>query len=202
MDMSAAFIKAVKSAVPNAQLVFDRFHVQQLLSQAVDQVRRQQWRCLRQTDGPAAKALKRSRWALLKNPWNLTTSEQDKLAALQVHNKGLYRAYLLKESFAAIMDRLQPNVVRRMLLDWLAWASRSRLLPFVRVARTIRKHLDDIVAYVRCRLTNGLVEGFNTKARLATRRAFGFHSAQAVLAMIMLCCSGLHLAPVAKRLSR
>jgi transposase len=202
MDMSAAFIKAVREAVPDAQIVFDRFHVQQLVSQAVEKVRREQWGRLRHVDGPAAKALKKTRWALLRNPWNLTPSDEDKLAALQVHNKGLYRAYLLKESFAAIMDRLQPNVVRRMLLDWLAWASRCRLAPFVRVARTIRKHLDDIVAYVRCRLTNGLVEGFNTKARLATRRAFGFHSAQAVLAMIMLCCSGLHLAPVTKRLSR
>jgi transposase len=202
MDMSGAFIKAVKAAVPDAQVVFDRFHVQQLVNQAVDKVRREEWRRLRDARRPEAAALKRTRWALLKNPWNLTPAEQDKLAALQVHNKGLYRAYLLKESFAAIMDRLQPNVVGRMLLDWLSWASRSRLAPFVHVARTIRGHLADIVAYVRCRLTNGLVEGLGNKARLATRRAYGFHSAQAVLAMIMLCCSGLHLAPVAKRLSR
>lgn len=201
MDMSGAFIKAVKEALPDAQVVFDRFHVQQLVSNAVDEVRREQWRRLRPVDSAAAKAVKKSRWALLKNPWNLTVAEQDKLAALQIHNKGLYRAYLLKQSLAAIMDRLQPNVVRRMLVDWLSWASRSRLAPFVRVARTIRSHLDDIVAYIRCRLTNGLVEGLNNKARLATRRAFGFHSAQAVLAMVMLCCSGLHLAPVVKKLS-
>jgi len=201
MDMSAAFIKAVAEAVPDAQVVFDRFHVQQLVSQAVDEVRRDQWRRLRHVDSASAKAIKKTRWALLKNPWNLTEAEECKLAALQQHNRQLFRAYLLKETFADIMDRLQPNVVRRLLVGWLAWASRSRLTPFVRVARTIRAHLDDIVAYVRCRLTNGLVEGLGNKARLATRRAYGFHSAQAVLAMIMLCCSGLHLAPVAKKLS-
>jgi len=201
MDMSAAFINAVREAVPHAQIVFDRFHVQQLVSKAVDEVRREEWRRLRYFDSPAAKAIKKTRWALLKNPWNLTSSEHDKLAMLQVHNAGLYRAYLLKESFAAIMDRLQHNVVRRMLKGWLAWASRSRLAPFVKVARTIREHIDDIVPYIQCGLTNGLVEGLGNKTRLATRRAYGFHSARAVLAMIMLCCSGIHLSPVAKRLS-
>ena len=64
----------------------------------------------------------------------------------------------------------------------------------------IREHLDDIVPYIQCGLTNGLVEGLGNKTRLATRQAYGFHSAQAVLAMIMLCCSGIHLSPVAIRL--
>ena len=69
------------------------------------------------------------------------------------------------------------------------------------LGRTIREHLDDIVAYIRYRLTNGLAEGLNNKARLATRRAYGFHSAAAVIAMIMLCCTGLDLQPVNKWLS-
>ena len=106
--------------------------------------------------------------------------------------------YLLKETFADILDRRQPNVVKTKLLEWIAWARRSRLPAFSRVAQTIRKYLDDIVAYVRSGLSNGVVEGLNTKARLLTRRAYGFHSAEAVLAMIMLCCTGLDLQPVEK----
>ena len=69
------------------------------------------------------------------------------------------------------------------------------------VARTIRGSLKEIVAYIRCRLTNGLLEGLNNKVRLITRRAYGFHSAEAVLAMVKLCCSDLDLGPVRKSLS-
>jgi transposase len=86
-------------------------------------------------------------------------------------------------------------VVHALLQGWLSWASHSKLPAFVKVARTIRKHLDDIVAYIRWRLTNGVVEGLNTKARVLTRRAYGFHSASAAIAMIMLCCSGIKLRP-------
>lgn len=202
MDMSQAYINAVREAAPHAQIVFDRFHVQQLVSNAVDQCRREEWQRLRAEGDPkSAEALKHTRWALLKKVWNLTPKEEARLATLQETNTALYRAYLLKESFADIMDRRQPNVVKEKLRSWLGWASRSRLAPFVKAARTIRKHLDDIVAYIRFRLTNGVTEGLGNKARLITRRAYGFHSATAVLAMIMLCCTGLDLHPVIKRLS-
>lgn len=202
IDMSRAYINAVKQAVPKAQVVFDRFHVQCLVSGAVDETRRDEWQRLRHLgDTKAATALKHTRWALLKKPWNLTPKQQAKLSSLQETNSPLYRAYLLKESFSEILDRLQPNVVKDKLEGWLAWASRSRLPAFIRVGRTIREHLDDIVAYVRWRLSNGVVEGLGNKARLATRRAYGFHSAAAAIAMIMLCCTGLQLQPVTKWLS-
>lgn len=199
MDMSQAYIKAVRERLPLAQIVFDRFHVQQLVNEAVEETRRAEWQRLRAIDAAAAQSIKNTRWALLKNPWNLTPAQEDRLATLQRTNSPLYRAYLLKESFASILDRRQPGVVKKHLESWLSWASRSRLPAFVRVAQTIRSHLDDIVAYVRWRLTNGLAEGLGNKARLATRRAYGYHSASAVIAMIMLCCSGLTLQPVTKR---
>ncbi len=73
------------------------------------------------------------------------------------------------KSRACILERRQPNVLRRLLDEWLAWACRSRLPAFVRVPRTIRNHLDDIIAYVSCyHLSNGLTEGLNNKARLAS----------------------------------
>lgn len=188
-DLSAAYMSAIRAAVPHAELIFDRFHVQALVSAAVDATRREEWRRLRGT--PDAAAVKKSRWALLKNPMALTEAESSKLAVLQVENKRLYRAYLLKEQFRDILDRRQPNVVRRLLESWMAWATRSRLPAMAKVAKTIRTHLDGIIAYVRWRLTNSPHEGMNNKVRLVTRRAYGFHSAEAVLAMIELCCSGL-----------
>ena len=195
MDMSEAYITAVQQQLPTAQIVFDRFHVQQLVSKALDDTRRAEWRRLRGIDKEEAKGVKGLRWPLLKNPWNLTPSQTRRLSTLPRDNGRLYRAYLLKETFADILSRRQPNVVKAKLREWLSWASRSRLPGFVAVARTIRRHLDDIVAYIRWRLTNGLVEGLHNKVRVITRRAFGFHSAAAVIGMITLCCTNLALQP-------
>ncbi len=200
MDMGQAYINAVRAKLPQAQIVFDRFHVQRLVSDALDKTRREEWRRLTQLDKDEATKVKGLRWPLLKNPWNLTPAQAERLSSLQQDNTRLYRAYLLKATFADILDRRQPNVVKRKLIDWLAWASRSRLPAFVKAARTIREHLDDIVAYIRHRLTNGVAEGLNNKARLLTRRAYGFHSASAAIAMIMLCCTGIELQPIAKSL--
>ena len=201
MDMSGAFMNAVRASVPHAQIVFDRFHVEALASKALDDTRRELWQELRKNDPEAARTLKYSRWALLKDPVNLTEAEEAKLSEIQRGNVRLYRAYLLKEQLGDILDRRQPNVVRALLLRWISWALRSRLPEFARTARTIREYLDEIVAYVRWRVTNGLVEGLNNKARLLTRRAYGFHSAAAVLAMIMLCCSGVVIPPPRKAIA-
>jgi len=200
MDMSKAYIKVVREKLPWAQIVFDRYHVEQLVRQALDKTRREEWQRLRgDTDGDAS-SIKHLRWVLLKNPWNLRASEKQKLSALPQVNARLYRAYLLKESFMDLLDRRQVHVVSRKLDDWLSWASRSRMPAFVKVARTIREHREDILAFIRWRLSNGLLEGLNAKARLITRRAYGFHSANAALAMIMLCCTKLVLEPVRKQL--
>ena len=94
MDMSAAYIKAVTEALPKPRIVFDRFHVQRLAHDAVDAVRRSE---VRTADGPGERrALKRSRFALQKNPWNLDDLEKGKLADIEATNAPLYRAYLLK----------------------------------------------------------------------------------------------------------
>lgn len=204
MDLSAAFRKAVDDQVPHATKVYDRFHVQALASKALDETRREEWNSLRREHGKSskeAKALKGLRWALLRDGLTLNEVEQVRLSELQRDNQRLYRAYLLKEELGDILDRRQPNVVAGLLKKWCSWASRSRLPAFVRTSKTIREHMDGIVAYVRYRISNGLVEGLNNKARLITRRAYGFHSASAVLAMIDLCCSGLELAPVHKSLA-
>ena len=200
MDMGEAYIRTARKHIPQAQIVFDRFHVQRLVSDAVDQTRREEWRRLKEISQEEAKEIKGLRWALLKNPWNLTALQGDRLSELPKENQKLYRAYLLKESFAEILDRRQPNVANAKLEEWLSWASRSRLPGFLKAARTIREHLNDIVAYIRFRFTNAVAEGLNNKVRLLTRRAYGFHSAKAAIAMVMLCCTGIQLPPVVKNL--
>lgn len=193
MDLSAAYRSAVAEHAPQAELVFDRFHIQRLASDAVDAVRRDEVRGLAGTT--EGKALKHLRWALLKSPWNLNEREDQKLAGLQQLNGRIFRAYLLKESLAAILSGRQPNVAQRALDEWRGWASRSRLKPFVKLAGTIKRFSHGIIAYVRTGLSNGPLEGLNNKTRMITRRAYGFHRVQALISMIFLCCGGITLAP-------
>jgi transposase len=193
LDMSGAYLKAVTEASPQARVIFDRFHVQRLAHDALDQVRRDEFREASPED---RSALKKSRFALHKNPWNLSTIEAAKVAEVQKVNLRLYRAYLLKETLAAILDGRQVNVARKKLLEWVNWAARSQLPPFMKLAGTVRSHLEGILAYVATGLSNGRTEGLNGKIRTITRRSFGFHSASSLIALIFLCCSGITLQPV------
>lgn len=194
LDMSQAYIASVKAHAPQAQVVFDRFHVQRLAHDALDEVRRAL--VAKNTDPEQRRVLKKTRFALQKNPENLSSVERRKLAEIQTTNKPLYRAYLLKDSLADLLDRRQYYVARDQLDGWLAWASRSKLAPFVRVARTIRKHLHGILGYLNTGLSNGRAEGLNGKVRVITRRSYGLHSAKSLIAMIFLCCSLPALTPV------
>jgi len=197
MDMSAGYIKSVQNNAEQAQIVFDRFHVQKLVSDAVDEVRRNLNNKYRERgDVDAAKTIKSSRFALLKSRFDISAKDQSKLADIQNHNAPLYRAYLLKETLADVFDEKTVEEAKAELNRWLAWASRSKLAPFVRVARTIRKFKERILAYIESHLTNGLVEGFNNKLRMIANRAFGFHSADALIAVLFLCCGGIVLEPL------
>lgn len=198
LDMSQAYIEAVREKAPQARLVFDRFHVQRLAHDALDKVRREQVRELAGT--PEAKAVKKTRYALHKRPWNVTQPELERLAVVQHRNRPLYRAYLLKETLAATLDGRQVNVARTKLLGWIGWAQRSRLEPFKKVAKTLAKYIDGILAYVATGLSNGPAEGMNGKVRTITRRAYGFHSATSLISLLFLCCSGLVLLPLRRTL--
>ena len=193
IDLSGAYLQAVQEAAPHAVLVFDRFHVQRLAHDALDAVRREQ---VRQLKGSAeGQALKQTRWALQKNPWNLTQPEDEKLAVLAQRNRTVYRGYLLKESLVGILDRRQRYVAQRKLDDWYHWAVRSRLAPFKKLARTIRKHVHGILNYISTGFSNGPSEGLNGKIRTITRRAYGCHRVASLVALSFLCCSTLTLEP-------
>lgn len=195
MDMSAAYQKGVREGLPNAEIVFDRFHLARLAHKALNQVRRDQLEALRDALelDPDLGPLKGLSWLLLKRPENLQSHEKRRLSRLQQLNRPLYRAYLLKESFLNLfkLSRSTKNA-ERALDAWLAWASRCRLQPFVKLARTVRDHRAGIVRALELPLSNARLEGTNNKIRLLSHRAYGFHSAAALVAMIYLCCSSIH----------
>ena len=135
-DLAASWQKALRARVPHARVVFDRFHVERLASDAVDEVRRAEQR---RVGAKAAKALKGTRFCLLKHPARLKPGEKRRLETLRRQNRALDRAYQLKEYLAIILEQATPDEASDLLDEWLAWATRSRLGPFVRLARTGRQ---------------------------------------------------------------
>ena len=150
---------------------------------------------LRGNDDPgAAKRFKDARWALLKNPTDHTTSQAATLRKLKRAGGGVWRSYTLKEALRAIFDHaLDVPDVAALLDRFCSRAARSRLAPFVRLAKTISKHRDGILSAATLKINNARVEALNNKARLITRRAYGFHSARAALALIHLTCGPITL---------
>jgi len=197
MDMSQAYQKAVRECLPGATIAFDHFHIAKLANEALSEVRRQLVRETKPSDPDAAKDIKGTRWLVNYRLDNLPDKHVPKLAMLRPEQP-LGRAYLLKEQ---LLDSLRygANHVRHGLDSWMAWASRSRLEPFVRLGRTIRNHVEGIVAFVEKRVSNARAEGINNKVRLLSHRAYGFHSAASLIATIYLCCGGISL-PVSSHL--
>lgn len=195
MDMGPAFAAAVRAHAPKATICIDPFHAVKLVSQALDVERRKAWNELRQGGDPvAAKTFKGARWALLKNPDNLNDDQAATLRRLKRRGGDVWRAYTLKEAFRAIFDGdLSVEQAGELIDRWLSRASRSRLPAFVKVTKTIRRHRDGILASLRLGINNGRAEGLNSVVRLIMRRARGFHSPQAALALVMLTCGPITL---------
>jgi transposase len=190
-DMAAWVAGPIAERCPHAELCLDPFHVVMLATDALDEIRREVWNEARRAGHTqTARDLKGARFALCKNPENLTARQQLKLADVQKTNRRLYRAYLLKEQLRQIY-RLPADVATRLLEAWLTWARRSRLTPFVKLARTITQQRAGIVAAIQHGLSNARVEAINTQIRLITRRAFGFHNPDALIALAMLTLADL-----------
>ncbi len=190
MDMGPAYEKSAKKEkhAVNAVLCYDPFHVVQLATAALDKVRREVWQDLRQLpDQQAARRFKGARWALLKNPVDLTDDQAATLRKLKRRGGDLWRAYALKEALRAVFAGDLPEDEVAVLLDrFCSKASRSGLKPFVTAAQTIRKRRHGILAAVRLGINNARHEGLNRRVRLIVNRAYGFHSANAALGLIML----------------
>jgi transposase len=189
IDMSGGYEKAIRDSIPDAEVCFDPFHVVRLGQRAVDQVRRDEWNAHDRSHTPKGRWIKGTRWSLLKSPDKQSVPQLALLGEVQHANKAMFRAFLLKEELRVLYQLEDPALAPAHLDAWLAWASRSRLAPFLKLARTIRRHRAGILAAIRLGLSNGRLEGLNSRIRLISHRSFGFHSAQPLIALVYLCCA-------------
>lgn len=190
-DAAPWIASMVRRYCPQARLCLDPFHVVGWATDALDQVRRQVWNAARRRGHyDLARELKGARFALWKNPENLTRRQEGKIASIRRLNEPLFRAYLLKEQLRLVFW-LGGTRGKTILREWLQWARRCRIPPFVKLAQTVGRHRTDIETTLDLGLSNALVESVNTKIRLLTRIAFGFHSADALISLAMLALGGL-----------
>jgi transposase len=167
MDMLHCYAKGVRENFPNAQIVYDRYHVMVMAGEAVDEVRRKM-----QREGAQ---LKGSRWVLRGNEWNLSAQDQVKRSQLARAYKPIGRALALRSALQDVYCAAQTDGAD-LLRWWCSWAARSRLAPFQKLARTIRQYWDGIVTYFDSRITQGAIEAINGIIQLAKRRARGFRN--------------------------
>lgn len=178
-DMWRPYLRVLRKKAASAVHVLDRFHIMAHLSTAIDEVRADEARRMRQ-DGYEP-VLKHSRWCLLKRPENLTEKQEAKLADLLRYNLRSVRAYLLKEDFQGFWEYVSPTWAGKYLERWCTRAMRSQLEPMKRVARMLRRHQPLVLNWFRAKgtVSAGTVEGLNGKAKVTTRRAYGFRTFRA-----------------------
>jgi len=173
----------VRERAPKAVICLDAFHVVMWTMRALDKVRVRTMTRAGITDRHAM-------WAVRKNPPDLSTEQRTSLAEIAATNNTLYRAYLLKEQLREVF-RVKGKKGRQLVAGWLSWASHSRIPEFVDLARSIRRYRDLIWNTLDHGLSNARSEATNTHLRALTKRAYGFHSPDALIAMALLTRGGL-----------
>lgn len=194
VDMAPGYHRALREHLPGALVCVDPFHVVKLCNRALDRFRRTQWRLYHGRRRTARERwLSGARWVLLTGAEQHSPAQRELLAELERANGELYRAYLLKEQLRALYQLPDPEQAPALFEAWLEAAKSCGLPHFQRLAATLERYREGILEAVRLGLSNGRLEGLNSKVRLLSHRAFGFHSAQALIGLVYLCCGGLEV---------
>jgi transposase len=181
--MSETFMGAIKDHCPNAQLVLDRFHIAKALNEALDEVRKEQWR---QASGEERKALKGLRWLLFTPAGNRSKAQTRILNQRRKSNRRIHRAWVLKDEFNQFWNYKTPWRAKRFLKQWSTTALKSRLEPMRKFVHSLRKHVDNILTFTDSRLTNATAEGLNRIIGMVKNRASGFQTVEAFIDLIYL----------------
>jgi transposase len=183
MDMSPAFIKGAKETFPKAQIVFDKFHVMKILNEQLDLVRKREQKSF-------GSFFKKTRYLFLKSEKNLTKAQKEKLGTLleerisgiclqiplefRRNSTDTIKAYNLIQSFKELFDYSRPSAAGRFLTGWVELCKVSKIPEMISAAKTVFNHIEGILQHIRTKKTNAMLEGFNSKLRVLTKRAYGF----------------------------
>ncbi len=193
MDVSRAYTAATRTAVPDAVICYDGFHIMQWINRALDRV------FAEAASGPAKVAMtsaqwRTTRWALRTGQNKLSDTKRELVNQIARTNRRIGRAWTLKEQ-ARDLYRYDhaPGVARQLLKAWITAALRSRIPAFAALGKRFKIYFDPILAALELGLSNALAESINAKIRLINARGYGHHSAQTLTSMIYLCLGGLQV---------
>ena len=195
MDMWDPYIAATREWLPQADIVFDRFHVVRLVTQAVDKVRRQEHKLLTEQGD---ETLKKTRFLWLANEENIPAWRREEFAELRQINLKTSRAWALKESLRPFWDYKYAKWAEGFFDRWYYWATHSRLSPMVKAAKTLKTHLPNLLTFFKHRITNAVAEGLNSKIQMVKQMACGFRNREHYKTAIYFHCGGLDLYPQPK----
>ncbi len=183
MDLSPAFIAGAAESFPTAAITFDRFHVVKLLNEAMDKVRR--------VERIEHEALKGHKYTFLRNRQNLSDEQEKALAEMITLYPSLGQAYRLKVLFNDLWEMPDKVAATTFLTRWCAEVEEAKIPAFMAFSKTVRSHWSGIIHFVESRLTNGILEGINSKVQLAKRRARGYRNMGNFINMIYFLCGKL-----------
>lgn len=165
-DMSPAFIKGVREALPHAEITFDKFHILKVINEAVDAVRKEEVK--------TQPVLKGNRYVFLKNDYNLTAKQMKAKTALSKLNLKTVRALRMRVSFQEIYQATTVDDFKSFLQRWYYWMTHSKLKPMIKAAKTIKKHWSGVIRWKSSQINNGILEGLNSVIQAAKRKARGY----------------------------
>ena len=189
-DMSRAYTEAIKHHCPNVTLVIDRFHVVKALNQAVDEVRKEEWRAL---DTAGRKAIKGLRWLLSMHSRNRTKGHTRFLNNLRNSNRRIHRAWVLKDEFEHFWNYRYRASAQKFLKRWMTAALRSRIPTLRQFVGTLRNYFENIIAFIDRNLTNAVGEGLNRIVKIVKNRASGYRNLDNFADMIYLTVGDLDI---------
>jgi transposase len=192
VDMWPAFANSIESNAPQAEIVHDRFHISKHLNEAVDKVRRQENKALTQADDDRLKGTKQL-W--LFNPENMSEDRWIEFDALKDQELKTSRAWAMKEQFRWFWEYCYAGNARKFFNRWYGWATRSQLKPIIKVAKMLKRHLENTLTYFRHSITNAMSEGFNSRIQSIKSQARGFRAFENYRTRILFYCGKLNLHP-------
>jgi len=193
VDMWEPFIQTLQKELPEADIVHDKFHVSKYLGEAVDKVRRQEHKELM---AQGDETLKGTRQLWLYNPQNFSAEQRAEFGRLKDLQLKVARAWAAKELFSKFWEYQEEGWARRFFKHWFGWASRSRLKPVVEVAQLLKRHLENLLTYLKHHITNAVTEGLNSKIQAIKAAARGFRSFRNYRIRILFFCGKLDLYPL------
>lgn len=182
-DMSPAFIAGIEDNLPKAEIVFDKFHIIKIINEAVDNVRKREVK--------TNPILKKSKYVFLKNRENFTQKEKGKYSEISLSKLNIktFKAMQIRELFQQIYSSQTKEQFELLLKKWYFWATHCRIPEIIEVAKTIKNHWDGVISWAEKRISNGILEGFNSLFKAAKGKARGYKRIDTITTVIYLLTS-------------